>query len=72
MIGGKKYTKFLDLYCHQVVDNDGKKIKGRFTINPRTKPSHTMAYGSRNGKSINKSFPSGREFSMSLLSDFKP
>ena len=72
MIGGKKYTKFLNLYCKPAMDSDGKKLLGRYTINPKTKPSHTTVYGSRNGEMINKTFPSGKEFSMSLLSDYKP
>ena len=72
MVGGKKYSKFLDLYCLKVKDKDGNQLKGRYTINPKTKPSHTMPYGTRNGHSIKKTFPSGREFSMSLLSDYKP
>lgn len=72
MVGGLKYAKFLDLYCIQIVDNDGNKLKGRFKINPKTKPSHTMPYGTKNGKSIKNSFPSGKEFSMSLLSTYKP
>ena len=72
MLGNGSFTQFREMYCLPVQDNDGKILKGRYTIDPSKKPSDTMMYGSRIGKKLNNTWPSGKEFSLSLLCDTKP
>ena len=68
MFGGSTFAKFIKMYCTPILDDNGNIINGQYTINPETKPSKQIKYGSRNGRKLKKMWPAGKPFSMSLLS----
>ena len=68
IIGGRSFSHFVALYCTKMLDADGNTIPGKYKINPDTRPSNRMKYGTRDGSILQNTFADD-VFSLDLLTN---